>query len=113
MQKKKKLQAASPHLGIWAGSSPAPKADYLAGLKRFNDLRLQVTIPREIRKNATRPWNKNFNYLAGPDSEKISSFLKLLRDSKVHDIFCVRGGYGTLRLLKLLDKINFSKFKLF
>jgi muramoyltetrapeptide carboxypeptidase len=112
MKKNLKQPAAShPSLGIWAGSSPAPKADYQAGLQRFKELKIEVIIPSEIKKNATRAWNKNFNYLAGPDSEKVSSFLKLLKNPQVHDIFCVRGGYGTLRLLKLLDKIDFSKWK--
>lgn len=48
------------------------------------------------------------NYqLAGTDDERAADFQKQLDDPNIKGIWCVRGGYGTVRMIDLL---NFSKF---
>jgi len=42
-------------------------------------------------------------YLAGTDRERAADLMKMFTDRKVKAIVCVRGGYGTARLLPLLD----------
>jgi len=42
-------------------------------------------------------------YLAGPDAERLDEFNRYLRRDDVRALFCVRGGYGALRLLPHLD----------
>jgi muramoyltetrapeptide carboxypeptidase len=42
-------------------------------------------------------------YLSGPDDVRLAEFNGFLRRDDVQAIFCVRGGYGTLRLLPHLD----------
>jgi muramoyltetrapeptide carboxypeptidase len=42
-------------------------------------------------------------YLAGSDEERLSDLHTMFADKKVKAIFCVRGGYGTPRLLRLLN----------
>lgn len=42
-------------------------------------------------------------YLAGTDSERAEGVNGLLRDPEVDAIFCLRGGYGTARILPLID----------
>jgi muramoyltetrapeptide carboxypeptidase len=46
---------------------------------------------------------KRHGFLAGNDSERASDLMRMFADRKVNGIFCLRGGYGTARLLPLLD----------
>ncbi len=46
--------------------------------------------------------------LGGTDNERTADFQAQLDDEKVKAIWCARGGYGTVRIIDLLD---FSKFK--
>ncbi len=46
---------------------------------------------------------KRWGFLAGSDRERASDLMKMFADKKVKAIICVRGGYGTARLLPLLD----------
>ena len=42
-------------------------------------------------------------FLCGPDDVRLEEFNAFLRRDDVRALFCVRGGYGTLRLLPHLD----------
>jgi len=42
-------------------------------------------------------------FLAGNDRERASDLMRMFTDRRVNAIVCVRGGYGTARLLPLLD----------
>ena len=46
---------------------------------------------------------KRWGFLAGSDRDRASDIMKMFADRKVKAIICVRGGYGTARLLPLLD----------
>jgi muramoyltetrapeptide carboxypeptidase len=46
---------------------------------------------------------KRRGFLAGTDRERASDLMKMFLDRHVRAVFCVRGGYGTARLLPLLD----------
>lgn len=48
------------------------------------------------------------NQLAGTDEQRAADFQAQLDNPNIKAIWCVRGGYGTVRMLDLLD---FSKFK--
>jgi len=48
------------------------------------------------------------NQLAGTDEQRAEDFQKQLDNPNIKAIWCVRGGYGTVRMLDLLD---FSKFR--
>lgn len=45
--------------------------------------------------------------LGGSDTERVNDFQTMLDDDSIQGIWCARGGYGTVRII---DKINFSKF---
>ena len=49
-----------------------------------------------------------FNYFSGTDEERLSDFQQMLDDDSVKAILCARGGYG---LSRIIDRINFKKFK--
>ncbi len=42
-------------------------------------------------------------YLAGTDEERAEDFNAMFRDEEVDAILCIRGGYGTPRMLDLID----------
>src|ERR1039458_3477251 len=46
---------------------------------------------------------KRWGFLAGSDRDRASDLMKMFTDHQVKAIICVRGGYGTSRLLPLLD----------
>ena len=48
------------------------------------------------------------NQLAGTDAERAADFQQQLHNPNIKAIWCVRGGYGTVRMIDLLD---FTKFK--
>lgn len=52
---------------------------------------------------------KQANHFAGTDDERCEDFQNALDDPKISAIWCARGGYGTVRIL---DKLDYSKFKL-
>lgn len=49
-----------------------------------------------------------FHQLAGTDQERAADFQAQLDNPNIKAIWCVRGGYGTVRMIDLLD---FSKFQ--
>jgi muramoyltetrapeptide carboxypeptidase len=42
-------------------------------------------------------------YLAGTDDARVSDLNNALRDDNIDGVWCVRGGYGTMRILDALD----------
>ena len=55
------------------------------------------------RAERVRPRYAAHGYLAGPDADRLAELNTVLRDPDLKAVFCVRGGYGTLRLLPRLD----------
>lgn len=50
----------------------------------------------------------DFNQLAGTDEERAADFQRQMDNPNIKAIWCVRGGYGTVRMIDLLD---FTKFR--
>ena len=48
------------------------------------------------------------NYFSGTDEERLADLQQMLDDKNIKAILCARGGYG---LSRIIDKINFKKFK--
>lgn len=46
---------------------------------------------------------KRFGYLAGTDEERATDMNQAIRDPDIDGIFYLRGGYGSMRILPLLD----------
>jgi muramoyltetrapeptide carboxypeptidase len=59
----------------------------------------QLGFKPKLASNVRRRWG----FLAGSDRERAGDLMKMFVDRKVKAILCVRGGYGTARLLPLLD----------
>lgn len=91
-------------IGLWAGSSPASTALFKKGLAHFRRLGWIPVVPVATRNAACRKESALRPFLAGADKDKVKAFLQLWNNPELLDIFGVRGGYGTLRLLPLLEK---------
>src|ERR1041384_2920352 len=52
-----------------------------------------------LAPNACKRWG----FLAGSDRERAGDLMKMFANPRVKAILCVRGGYGTARLLARLD----------
>ncbi len=76
-----------------AGPPSSPES-VRRGIERLTTLGFHVSEPG--------PWTPD-GYLAGTDSERLAALNDALRDPAIDAIFCVRGGYGTLRLLPDVD----------
>lgn len=46
---------------------------------------------------------KRLGYLAGDDNDRTEDLMNMFCDKDVHMILCVRGGYGTMRILPNID----------
>jgi muramoyltetrapeptide carboxypeptidase len=55
----------------------------------------------EVGKNV----GKYHGYLAGSDEERLSDLHDMFRNKNINAVFCVRGGYGSARIL---DKIDYK-----
>ena len=67
----------------------------------LTDLGLRVMIGKSI--------GLENNQLAGSDSERAQDFQHHLDQPEVKAIWCVRGGYGTVRMIDLIDFSSFVK----
>lgn len=76
------------------------KEEIAPAIKKFTDWGLIVVLGDNIFNS--------FNQFAGTDEERLFDLQQMLDDNSIKAIMCSRGGYGTARII---DKINFEKFK--
>lgn len=93
-------------------------------LKKGDTIAIVATARKNIEDNLKPAisWLKNWglevvigstigldnNQLAGTDEQRAADFQEQLDNPNIKAIWCVRGGYGTVRMIDLLD---FTKFK--
>src|SRR5436190_4818752 len=83
-------------IGVVApASAPADPKNIDRGLARLEELGFKPKPAPHLRKRR--------GFLAGSDRERAGDLMKMFSDRKVKAILCLRGGYGTGRLLSLLD----------
>ena len=83
-------------IGLIAPASPASTEEKITGgIEYLERLGYHVKVGAHIRNQ--------HGFLAGTDEERAEDFNAMVRDPQVHAIFALRGGYGTPRLLRLVD----------
>ena len=83
-------------VGVIAPASAAHEPDEVtAGIERLRQMGYRVYS--DFDPDAPR------GYLAAPDTDRLAALNRTLVDPDLKAIFCVRGGYGSLRLLRHLD----------
>lgn len=87
-------------IGIVAPASAADSQKTEKGIAYLHDQGFQTKLAPNL--------NQELNYLAGTDSERAQYLNEFLQDDDISTIFCVRGGYGMMRIL---DRIDFDALK--
>jgi muramoyltetrapeptide carboxypeptidase len=83
-------------IGIVAPASPPDKPNVIEdSIARFTKLGFKVRPGGNL-------WKRD-GYLAGSDEERASDINSMFADPEVRGIFALRGGYGSCRILPLLD----------
>lgn len=83
-------------IGIVAPASPFDRRSFDKGTRVLKSMGFNLVIPDDI-------FVKN-DYLSGLDQQRADLLNRLFGDPDIDGIICARGGYGTLRILPLLDE---------
>lgn len=70
------------------------------GIAYLESLGYRVVVGDSCRRDDFRATD---GYLAGSDRDRASEINRFFADPEVNAIFCIRGGYGTLRIIPYLD----------
>ena len=86
-----------PHatIGIVAPASPMNPEKLERGVRYLEKQGYRVEIGESVHEQR--------GHLAGPDDRRARDLMRMFERPDIDAIFCVRGGYGTPRLLPLLD----------
>ena len=82
-------------IGIVAPAGPFDRQTFSRGIRAIEDMGFKVFVPPEIFKKK--------GYLAGSDKHRVQCVNQLFEDESIDAIICARGGYGSMRILTLLD----------
>jgi muramoyltetrapeptide carboxypeptidase len=82
-------------VGLIAPASPPTGDDIAESVAHVESLGLQPVLGKYVHEQN--------GYLAGSDAQRAADFNAMAADAGVRAIVAIRGGYGTMRLLPLLD----------
>ena len=94
MMKGKKLKKGDT-IGIVAPANSASKEEILMGKKKIEELGYKVVLSENI-------FNVWYSF-AGKDGDRISDINNFFADPNIDAIICLRGGYGSIRMIEKLD----------
>lgn len=82
-------------IGLIAPSSPTSKENVEKAKAKLTQMGFKVKMGKS-------PYEK-YGYLSGTDEIRANDINEMFKDKEVDGIICLRGGYGTPRILELLD----------
>ena len=82
-------------IGIAAPAGPFDRELFFRGARIFEEMGFEVHVPEGLLDAR--------GFLAGTDKHRAEIVNQLFADRSVEAIVCARGGYGSLRILPLLD----------
>lgn len=82
-------------IGIVAPASPFEKETFYRGIATLQSLGYRTFVTQDL-------FLKN-GYLAGSDFQRAELVNRFFADSTIKAIFCAKGGFGSIRILPLLD----------
>ncbi|MCW6168624.1 MAG: LD-carboxypeptidase [Thermoplasmatales archaeon] len=85
------------NIRIIAPASAPSLRSLTIGVSKLTDLGYRVTLGDNIRKT------KQIGYLSASDQDRANELNRAFADDSVDAVFCARGGYGSLRILPLID----------
>ncbi len=84
-------------VAVTAPAGPVAAEALWAGVRRLEGFGLRVRVGTHVQDR------HRLGYLAGEDADRAADFTAAWMDPEVAGVVCARGGYGTQRLLELLD----------
>lgn len=85
-------------VAITAPASPTNKTEVRFGRKFMRDNGCNVIYGETVSQQSN-----NYRYLAAPDEVRALELMQFFENPDVNAIFCARGGYGSIRILDMLD----------
>ncbi|MFF2653325.1 LD-carboxypeptidase [Streptomyces sp. NPDC058045] len=85
-------------VAVVAPSGPVPEDRLKAGLDVLRGWELEPVVAPHVLDRHPR-----FEYLAGADEDRAADLQRAWCDPEVAAVVCARGGYGTQRMVELLD----------
>ncbi|HHV38497.1 MAG TPA: LD-carboxypeptidase [Tepidimicrobium sp.] len=82
-------------MGIVAPAGPSTRKKVEMACRQLVDMGFRVKVGKSCYEK--------YGYLAGSDSLRAEDINSMFEDEEVDGIICLRGGYGTLRILDLLN----------
>jgi muramoyltetrapeptide carboxypeptidase len=82
-------------IGVVAPAGAVKVNDLNAGIKRLEELGYRIIVGQSVYRTA--------RYLAGRDAERAGDLMEMFANPDVRAIVAARGGYGTSRVIPLLD----------
>ncbi|MEL6638738.1 MAG: LD-carboxypeptidase [Bacteroidota bacterium] len=82
-------------IGLIAPAGPLRKSAAQQALQNLSQLGLQGVFGEHVHQRE--------GYLAGRDSDRLRDLHRFFADPQIAGIWCLRGGYGSMRLLPQLD----------
>jgi muramoyltetrapeptide carboxypeptidase len=82
-------------IGIVAPAGPFDKNIFKDGIQTLTSMGFRIHIPDDLYESD--------GYLAGSDAHRIEVIHRLFADETIDAIVCAKGGFGSIRLLPLLD----------
>lgn len=101
LPKKPKRLKKGDTVEIIAPASPAPKGKLNRAIDTVQNIGYRVRIGRSCYES--------YGYLAGSDNVRADDINEMFLNPQISAIFCLRRGYGALRILDLLDYGNISR----
>ena len=82
-------------IGLVTPGSPVSKEQLEGTMEKLISLGLEPVYQDTVLSE--------YGYFAGPDRERADELMGMFLDKDIDAIWCVRGGYGSIRILDLLD----------
>jgi muramoyltetrapeptide carboxypeptidase len=82
-------------IGLVAPGSPFSPAVFEKAVRQLTEMGFQIKFADNL--------HSEYGYVAGRDTERLADLHQMFADLGVQAIWCIRGGYGTTRLLPRLD----------
>jgi len=82
-------------IGVVAPAGVVKAEDLAAGVRRLEGLGFRVVLGRSV--------HRVMRYLAGQDRERAADIMRMFADPEIKAVVAARGGYGTSRVIPLLD----------
>ncbi len=88
-------------IGVVAPSSPFDRNAFDRGVRAMESMGFRLAVPEEVFQAS--------DFLAGTDQCRANAVNRLFADPDIDGIICARGGYGSMRILPLLNRRSISR----